>query len=280
MLGIERASGRRVVAGADKCWLANIRGGRARCHFVLGRQRHFLAESRCTGACCSYNAYFVTAQKGWAVGHAGVVLRTVNSGAAWSKQSTVAALKQDAPDHVFFDVYFSDECRGFVVGAYGSLLATTDGGDTPASWQGHISDNKERHLYCIRAIGSLFYIAGEQGTFFRSRDGGETFTRIRTPYSGSYFGILADTNNNLIIFGFGGHAYRSRDAGDHWQRIETGSTAALTAGSVLTDGRSSSAVRLAPCYAALTAVTAFSLYRHRLLFPLPALSRPMTATLF
>lgn len=182
------------------------------------------------------NIYFATLQKAWAVGHAGVVLRTTDSGVTWRKQLTAAALKQDAPDHVFFDVHFSDERRGFVVGAYGSLLATTDGGDNWLPWQGRINDRKDQHLYCIRAIGSMLYIAGEQGAFFRSSDGGETFTRIKTPYSGSYFGILTDANNNLIIFGFGGHAYRSRDAGNHWQRIETGSTAALTAGAVLTDG--------------------------------------------
>lgn len=182
------------------------------------------------------NIYFATLQKAWAVGHAGAVLRTTDGGITWSKQSTAAALKPDAPDHAFFDVYFSNEHRGFIVGAYGSLLATADGGGNWLPWQDRIDGRKDQHLYCIRAIGSMLYIAGEQGAFFRSSDGGETFARIKTPYSGSYFGILADADNNLIIFGFGGHAYRSRDAGNHWQRIETGSTAALTAGAVLTDG--------------------------------------------
>lgn len=181
------------------------------------------------------SVHFLTAQKGWAVGHAGVVLRTSDGGATWNRQST-AALKQDAADRVLFDVRFSDEHRGHVVGAYGLILATTDGGDTWLSSADHVSDNPGRHLYCVRAIEDQLYIVGEQGTFFRSSDGGKRFTAVRTPYPISYFGMLADASNSLVIFGFGGHAYRSRDAGHHWQRVATSSGASLTAGALLSDG--------------------------------------------
>ncbi len=177
------------------------------------------------------NIYFVTPQKGWAIGHGGVVLRTIDSGASWSRQLTSVAM-----DQVFFDVYFFDEYRGFVVGAYGLLLATMDGGETWLPWQGHIDNPKERHLYGIRAAGDMLYIAGEQGSFFRSSDGGKTFSQIRTPYAGSYFGLLAESGGNLIIFGLEGRAYRSNNAGNHWQRIEIASPATLNTGLILADG--------------------------------------------
>ena len=142
----------------------------------------------------------------------------------------------DGPDKPFFDVYFSDESHGFMVGAYGLFFMNQDGGKTWLTWRNHIENPNDKPLYCINAIGSSFYIAGEEGTLYRSTDGGQSFTEITTPYRGSYFGVVPLARNEVMVYGLRGNAYCSNDAGNHWARIETGTLATLTAGLALTDG--------------------------------------------
>jgi len=212
------------------------------------------------------NVRFVTDKKGWAVGHSGVVLHTEDGGVTWIKQldgrqaakavlqvaeKAVAArddaqtrrqlddaqrLLADGPDKPFFDVYFSDESHGYIVGAYGLFFMTQDGGKTWLPWQNHIDNPQGRHLYCINATGTSLYIAGEEGTLYHSGDGGQSFTAIATPYQGSYFGVVSLEGNKVLTYGLRGNAYWSDDGGGHWRKSETSTQATLTAGLALTDG--------------------------------------------
>ncbi len=210
--------------------------------------------------------HFVTQNKGWAVGHSGAVLHTEDGGASWGKQldgnQAVRLMLEDAqkhamahdddqarrrlneaqrllregPDKPFFDIWFADEKRGLLVGAYGLFFATQDGGTTWLPWQAHIEKATDKHLYCIRSLGASVYLAGEEGALYRSTDAGQTFIEINTPYRGSWFGILPFGKENVLAYGLRGNAYWSQDAGHHWRKIDTGTPAALTAGLVLTDG--------------------------------------------
>jgi photosystem II stability/assembly factor-like uncharacterized protein len=212
------------------------------------------------------NIRFVTDTKGWAVGHSGVVLHTEDGGATWTKQmdgrqaahiilqaaekaasarndakthgqlSDAQRVQNEGPDKPFFDVYFSDESHGFIVGAYGLFFMTQDGGKTWLPWGIHIEHPNDKHLYCINAIGSSLYIAGEEGTLYRSVDAGQSFAEIKTPYRGSYFGVVLLSKNKVLVYGLRGNAYWSEDGGEHWRRSETGTQATFTAGLALMDG--------------------------------------------
>jgi photosystem II stability/assembly factor-like uncharacterized protein len=200
--------------------------------------------------------HFATPEKGWAVGHSGVVLHTEDGGRTWIKQldgretsrqepngetdSTRrdggVALLPDSPDQPLLDVYFADENRGLVVGAYGRMWATRDGGKTWLAWDHHLSNPTGRHLNCVRAVGSDLYVAGEQGALYRSRDGGETFVEVATPYRGTYFGVSPGAGGRVFVYGLRGNAYWSGDSGRHWRKVDTGAPVTLTAGLVLADG--------------------------------------------
>lgn len=213
------------------------------------------------------NVRFASASQGWAVGHGGVILHSSDAGETWVKQLDGNQLARielaaaeagagaaaegsaarrrladaqrwvaDGADKPFFDIYFSDIDTGLVVGAYGLILATQDGGKT---WQSlrHLVDNpKGRHFYSIAANGAERYIAGEQGALYRSTDGGRSFTELKTPYNGSYFGVLRGAAGELLVFGLRGNAYRSGDDGASWQRVDTGLPVTLTAGTQRSDG--------------------------------------------
>lgn len=207
---------------------------------------------------------FVDARHGWAVGHDGVVLQTQDGGDSWSLQldgnrinalrvaqleAEQAVLSQDAEadpqalDHLvmaldearyavddgptmpLLDVWFADSQHGFVLGAYGQLLRTLDGG---RSWQtlGHQLPNPDRfHLNSLLATRSGdLYIAGEAGLLLRSRDAGRTWTALESPYDGSFF-AMAELDG-LYLMGLRGNLFHSPD-GEHWQALELESSATL-----------------------------------------------------
>ncbi len=137
--------------------------------------------------------YFSTESVGWAVGHGGVVLHTEDGGNTWAKQldglqliqieqkgaeseldsnSRVARLEEvrrlamDGADKPLFDVYFGNDGRGYVVGAYGLAFFSPDGGKSWTSLRGRIPNPKGKHLYAIHVSGADVFVAGEQGAVY------------------------------------------------------------------------------------------------------------------
>jgi photosystem II stability/assembly factor-like uncharacterized protein len=134
-------------------------------------------------------------------------------------------------------VWFADENEGFVLGAYGTFLHTTDGGDTWAS-EGYRLDNPDNyHYYGIaRSAAGTLLLAGEAGTLLRSLDNGVEWERIEISYPGSYFGAVAPSDGSLLIFGLRGNAFRSTDEGATWVPVDTGDQRTLMGGTAGDDG--------------------------------------------
>jgi len=211
------------------------------------------------------NVQFVSSRTGWAVGHGGIVLKTTDGGETWARQfdgreaaqrelesarAEAAAgspgaerhlrdaeqLLADGPDKPLLDLHFADEQNGVVVGAYGLIFATADGGKTWQSLRGRLDNPKGKHLYSIRASGAQLYVAGEQGALYRSGDGGKSFTEVKTPYVGTFFGTLTAPGGELIVYGLRGNAFRSADQGSSWQKVGLGLPVTITAATRLADG--------------------------------------------
>lgn len=207
-------------------------------------------------------AFFVSEQTGWTIGHSGVVLRTDDGGQSWMRQldglqaarlaadkyteenadaglrgQAVAArqLLQDGADKPFFDALFTDTQNGFIIGAFGLIFRTEDGGKRWIPWMEHLANPGGLHLYGIARSGSSLFITGEQGLLLRSTDGGRKFNLVPTPYKGSYFGILPLANGGLYLYGLRGNLYRSADEGNSWTRIAVPSEASLSAGLALSN---------------------------------------------
>ena len=183
---------------------------------------------------------FADAQHGWAVGHDEIIVNTVDGGETWTRSHYAPESQQP-----LLDVYFADRSRGIAVGAYGAYFTTSDGGQ---SWQGQkfaarplplapgqSADDipPDYHLNRIAASGSHLYIAAEAGQIYRSDDAGATWITLRSPYNGSFFGLLPLDGDSLLIFGLRGHLFRSNDAGQTWSLIDVGTKAMLTDGARL-----------------------------------------------
>ena len=212
--------------------------------------------------------YFSDANTVWAVGHDSVILKSTDQGREWIEAH--AATKDG---QALMDIIFTDANTGFVVGAYGAYFETIDAGKTWVSRKiipplaskpvskpaanalrgergrggGNASDlvddaeksaDEDRHLNAIIKLADhRLFIAGEAGTLLSSADNGKTWSRLFSPYKGSYFGAVAANDGAVIIFGLRGHVYRSANANlGAWTAIKTHTSASMMGATKLADG--------------------------------------------
>jgi len=203
---------------------------------------------------------FVDEKRGWAVGHMGVILHTRDGGLNWEKQLdgveagrlALAAVQDsgderqiklanylvsDGPDKPFFDIWMDAQGRGFAVGAFNLIFRTEDAGAHWRYWSPRLENPYGLHLYALARLGDRYFIAGEQGLLLRSDDGGEHFQALESPYEGSWFGLLASREGDLLVYGLRGNAYVSRDGGERWEACKTGSRVSFSSATQLSDGR-------------------------------------------
>ncbi|MCU6497059.1 YCF48-related protein [Rugamonas sp. A1-17] len=223
--------------------------------------------------------FFPTPRNGWAVGHDGVILRSDDGGGRWSKQfdgnranalvidaaqrrlreagavNGASAAAQEAqraledaqagakfgPSRPLFDVWFRNTSEGIVVGSFGQLFHTADGGRSWALWRERIANPDNLHYNAISVTGQgALLIAGEGGRVYRSIDGGASWATLDTGYPGQLYGVLgvaaAAGREVLIAFGFGGRVFRSVDDGAHWLPVALAEKKPLVSGLVAPDG--------------------------------------------
>lgn len=210
--------------------------------------------------------FFSSDRSGWAVGHDGVVLHSEDAGQSWRLQldgdlaaalikdfygkkaqagdAQAAALLPDldkyfstGADKPFLDVWFANDKEGFIVGAFNMIFRTGDGGKTWEPWFDRIDNPRRLHLYSIRGgQGGRVYVAGEQGLVAHLDAGAQRFEAIRSPYAGSFFGVLP-IGAGAIVYGMRGNAFRIDEKGANWQKLETGVVGGLTGAASLGDDR-------------------------------------------
>jgi photosystem II stability/assembly factor-like uncharacterized protein len=162
-------------------------------------------------------AQFSSEKRGFAIGHGGVVLRTDDAGQNWKRMldgrqvpallSPPDAARQaelDGPDKPWLALHFSDDLNGMVVGAFGLALQTADGGQTWRSFSERLANPRGLHLHAVQRRGERVWIAGEQGLYAQSADGGRSFSVLPTPYSGSFFALHPLDDGRALLGGLRG----------------------------------------------------------------------------
>lgn len=207
---------------------------------------------------------FPTDKLGWAVGHGGVVLHTVDGGTRWVKQFDGRQAAQVAVDayerrlgegpaierllaeersfidgggtQPFLGLHFENERVGYVVGTFNRIFRTEDGGSTWTPWMERTDNPDGLHFNAVAGRGANVYLAGEQGMVWRLHRASGRFVRVPTGYSGTLFGVLPLSGTSLLAYGMRGSVYRSTDSGDTWQRVPVSTLAGVTNGELLADG--------------------------------------------
>lgn len=216
MLGAAWAGPRAVAVGDQGVVMLSDDGGRT------SRQARQVPVSSTLTA-----VSFVDAQHGWAVGHWGAILATVDGGETWRIQRV--ATDEDRP---LFAVHFFDAQHGVAVGLWSLVLTTEDGGKTwtqrklaPPPGAGR-ADTNLLSLFAD-ATGRL-YATGERGLVLYSDDRGSTWNYLATGYAGSFWNGIALADGSLLVGGQRGTVYRSADRGQHWSRVELDSKSSIT----------------------------------------------------
>lgn len=202
---------------------------------------------------------FADARHGYAVGHGGVVLATRDAGAHWTRMldgtriaqlaleaarasgnaerlKEARRLQADGADKPLLDIALIDERRAIVVGAYGLILATDDGGASWVPWMDRLDNPKALHLYAVRRSNDSLLIAGEQGLALLSTDGGRSFRRLAVPYAGSFFTAEFTGPRDIVLGGLRGNVWRSADTGATWRVVPVPVLASITASARTADG--------------------------------------------
>ncbi|MGV8399293.1 YCF48-related protein [Pseudomonas aeruginosa] len=260
LIDVQRVDDRLVMVGADG-------------HILLRKADGQVVQAKVPVDLLLTAVHFVDALNGWAVGHDGVVLRSEDGGQTWRKQldgrainalmlawataevDRLSAVGQDdesalesarfalddisagaeaGPARPLLDVWFSDVREGWVVGAYGSVLHTTDGGN---NWSivGELDNPDRLHLNAILGLpnGDLL-IAGEGGRLYR-RSAGQ-WQAAQTLTQASLYKLARLRDGQVLAMGFGGALFSSQDLGQHWQAIKVPTSMSLYGAEQLVDG--------------------------------------------
>jgi len=139
------------------------------------------------------------------------------------------------PARPMLDVWFKDANTGWVVGSYGQIFETNDGGNTWTLIANRL-DNPDFRLYngLYGDETGLLLIAGEAGRVYMSKDFGATWVRSDTGYNGHFYGTVvirdAAGQPNVFAYGFGGNVYRLGAGASAWWQLQSPSKESFVQG--------------------------------------------------
>jgi photosystem II stability/assembly factor-like uncharacterized protein len=132
------------------------------------------------------------------------------------------------PSRPLLGLYFKSENEGWVVGAFGQIFHTADGGAKWESLAGRLHNMDGLHYNAITSTPSgALVIAGEGGKLYRSRDNGATWQTLDTGYKGQLYGVLGlpgdgsgeGGGESLLAYGFAGHVLLGAKDDSNWQAL-------------------------------------------------------------
>ena len=131
--------------------------------------------------------------------------------AAWLL--SVPALAQQRLMDDLFSVSFADEKEGWAVGRWGTVLHTTDGGQTWGRQQTGLT-------YTLTAVNFIDarngWAVGDEGTIVHTTDGGSTWEKQKSPVSSFLMGIAFATKQKGWIVTERTNILHTEDGGKTW----------------------------------------------------------------
>lgn len=186
--------------------------------------------------------FFINKDIGWAAGWS--IYKTNDGGETWSIQSS--------EDFALNDIFFTDENNGVAVGGsvyqygdYGSLVRTTNGGDT---WIPQLDEYGGYLLNDLHQLNGVFFIDANNGwavggtqiqlvqgkyvetdLILKTTDGGKTWIDkpSGTPHA-LYSVYFTDANNGWAVGGYG-TVLKTTNGGENWMLQTSGTSIQLNA---------------------------------------------------
>ncbi|MEM6725189.1 MAG: YCF48-related protein [Bacteroidota bacterium] len=134
----------------------------------------------------------------------GIVIRSDDAGATWTPLPTQGDF--------FHAIHFPDAQTGYIVGVYGDILKTDDGGQSWNRIRNNSnlfgSSNNFRDVYFVSA--TLGYICGDNGLLWKTTDGGDSWVSI-DGLPDEDFRSVYKIQDQVFVAGDNGNLYRLTD---------------------------------------------------------------------
>ena len=120
------------------------------------------------------------------------------------------------------DVQFVDDNIGYIVGAYGLVLKTTDGGSTFDT----LATGRQETLTTVNFVNTqVGYVGGASGLVLKTTDGGASWYALTIPTSGIVRKVQFPSENTGYVFasqpGYDtdGFLYKTTNGGSNWVQV-------------------------------------------------------------
>lgn len=155
---------------------------------------------------------FTTHKNGWVVS-IGKVHYTGSGGNSWVVQHHERSSVGKSPG--ILDIHFVTKSEGWVVGGFGTVLHTQNGG---GKWE-KINTSSEKHLWGVYfADPKHGWIVGEDSEILHTQDGGKQWIRQETDAEQPLFAVyFVDLMKGWIV-GTNGLILNTEDGGQTWNR--------------------------------------------------------------
>ena len=140
-----------------------------------------------------------------------VAIRTIDGGQTWSEQTVAYIFK---PDGFSYDVTFLRGGEGYLVGSYGDIYRSINGGQTWTPFSRHWSYGS-LWPYSLWFTGSQTVVAAGWYNIWRSFDGGASWSTVLNVPSGVFYDVHFVGERGVAV-GKAGLVYCSSDGGATW----------------------------------------------------------------
>ena len=184
---------------------------------------------------------FLDKNTGWAIGDKSILLETSDGGNKWNLRKVVSQSEKKisaeeaiaSADPVLYDIRFLDAQNGWIVGEFGKIFHTTDGGKTWMPQEESLLGEEVVDALDLPTFFGMHFLtlregvaAGLDGKIARTVDGGGhwKFDKMKLDYP------IVDPLFKPVIFpdgtgwavGAAGEVVRLNAAGGEWQRVKLG----------------------------------------------------------
>jgi photosystem II stability/assembly factor-like uncharacterized protein len=143
-----------------------------------------------------------------------LVLETIDAGENWSRIKV--ATRQE-----LYNLDFTGEDHGWIVGDKGVVLSTDDAG---ATWRAQLSGT-DRALFNVDFRNSdEGFAVGAKGTILRTDSGGRIWQKVPVPYTNTLLRVSFYDDKNGFVAGNGGIVLRTDDGGLSWIKQDSKTT--------------------------------------------------------
>jgi len=215
------------ISGQDGLILHTDDGGKTWHKQITGTRLYLFAIS------------FLDRERGWAVGDRATMLHTTDGGKHWAikKLAQTKGLTAEeaiaSQDPVLYDVFFLDEQNGWVVGEFGKIYHTSDGGKTFVEQEESLLGHG---VFDVLDIPTFFGVrfsnpqegttAGIDGKIARTRDGGTTWRfdpmKLEYPLIDPLFTTVPLSDGSAWAVGAAGEVLRLDPGATVWHRAKLG----------------------------------------------------------